>query len=1030
FDFIDDLPVGIARADTTGKLPNHYNKYFLSMFGWNLEDIDTLDKWFSKAYPDEKYRSEVLDIWANMIDKTESLNKSYSNPKDIKVACKDGDIKWCEAIYYRKNNFIYGIFTDITNRKQAKNSVKKAMIALEKKEKDLRDIFDNTQSGLMYITGDRILKKANQRLADILGYDTAEEMLGFHMRKIHLSEESYVEYGKIYFDALRMGVKRYIEYELCRKDGSSIWCELSGKAIDDNIPADMSMGALWTISDISLRKEYEISLKKSEERYKSFFYANKAIELIIDPKMQQIVDCNKSAENFYGYDRETLINMKVSDINIMSQDAIQKEMKSAKEEKREVFHFKHRLHDGTIRDVEVYAGPINLEGKDYLYSIIFDISQRIELEKREELLQERLSYAMQGSNDGLWDWNIQTNQVFLSPRWKEILGYEEDEVKNDLRTWETLLHPDDSKLSWMEIERFLASQDSQDQFHINVRMLHKDGHYVPILSRAKKVFNNNNEVVRIVGTHVDMTELYAVQDAYKQERDRSKLYLDTAEVLLIALDTNARVTMLNRKGEELLGYKEEELLGKVWFETGILPQDVVLNVKAFFDELMKMDEAPKEENQHHLIAKSGEKLMFSFHTSLLFDNENKCIGLLGSGMDITQKVMAENEVREQKDVLYHQAHHDALTGLPNRILVNDRLEQAIETAKRNKKNIALLFIDLDHFKEINDSLGHDIGDVVLKTVSKRLNEIIRDEDTVARLGGDEFTIILEELSQVQDASLIANKILNSLSKAIIVDDNTLYVSCSIGISIYPDDGVSAVNLLKFADSAMYKAKDEGRNNYQYYNSTMTELAFERVVMETSLRAALQNEEFIVYYQPQVNGVTDKLIGMEALVRWKHPSMGLVSPAKFIPLAESTGLIVELDRFVMRTAMMQLSLWYKAGLNPGVLVMNLTVKQLKKDDFIDTLQNLIKETECKPEWLELEVTEGQIMTNPEEAIKTLKQISDIGIELAVDDFGTGYSSLAYLKRLPIDKLKIDQAFVRNIPDDEEDSAIAKAVIALG
>lgn len=401
----------------------------------------------------------------------------------------------------------------------------------------------------------------------------------------------------------------------------------------------------------------------------------------------------------------------------------------------------------------------------------------------------------------------------------------------------------------------------------------------------------------------------------------------------------------------------------------------------------------------------------------------------GAIEDITDRKYTENELREQKNILYHQAHHDALTGLPNRVLFNDRLEQARETAKRNKTSIALLFIDLDHFKEINDSLGHNFGDEILKIITKRLISVTRDEDSIARLGGDEFTLILEELTDPQDASLIATKILKSLSKAIVVEGNTLYISCSIGISIYPDDGVSTQNLLKFADSAMYKAKNEGRNNFQYYNSSMTELALERVVMETALRVALQNDEFIVYYQPQVNGVTDQLIGMEALVRWQHPTMGLISPAKFIPLAESTGLIVELDRFVMKTAMTQLSLWYKDGLNPGVLAMNLAVKQLKQDDFIDTLQNLIKETKCKPEWLELEITEGQIMTNPEEAIKTLQQISDIGIELAIDDFGTGYSSLAYLKKLPINKLKIDRAFVRDLPDDEEDAAIAKAVIAL-
>ncbi len=397
--------------------------------------------------------------------------------------------------------------------------------------------------------------------------------------------------------------------------------------------------------------------------------------------------------------------------------------------------------------------------------------------------------------------------------------------------------------------------------------------------------------------------------------------------------------------------------------------------------------------------------------------------------DITDRKNSENELIEQKNNLDHQAHHDFLTGLPNRILFNDRLTQSIEKAKRNNTKVALLFIDLDHFKQINDSLGHDVGDDILKLVTSRLKSSIRDQDTLARLGGDEFTVVIEDLNETQDASLISNKILEILSKPMNVNDNTLYVSSSIGISIYPNDGQSTQNLLKFADSAMYKAKDEGRNNYQYYNETLTELAFERVVMETSLRNALKDEEFVVYYQPQVNGATNTLIGMEALVRWQHPTMGLVSPAKFIPLAESTGLIIELDRYVMKKAMTQIAQWYEQGLNPGILAMNLAVKQLQKEDFISMFKDLMKETNCKSEWLALEVTEGQIMTHPEEAIKILNQISNLGIELAVDDFGTGYSSLAYLKRLPIDKLKIDQTFVQDLPGDEEDAAITKAVIVL-
>ena len=388
-----------------------------------------------------------------------------------------------------------------------------------------------------------------------------------------------------------------------------------------------------------------------------------------------------------------------------------------------------------------------------------------------------------------------------------------------------------------------------------------------------------------------------------------------------------------------------------------------------------------------------------------------------------------HKLLEQKNELHLQANYDSLTGLANRDLFNDRLEQAIEKSKRNSTKMALLFIDLDHFKEINDSPGHKVGDEVLKVVTERFNKTIRREDTLARLGGDEFTVIIENLHQGQDASLLANKILKVLKKPISINNNEFYVLSSIGISIYPDDGSSPANLLKYADAAMYRAKDDGRNNFQYYCSEMTELAFERVAMESSLRTALKNEEFVVYYQPQVDGKSNRLIGMEALVRWEHPSMGLVLPTKFIPLAESTGLIVELDRFVMKSTMTQISKWYKDGLNPGTLSMNLSVIQLQQKDFLTMFSKLIVETRCKPEWLELEVTESQIMKNPQEAIKILNNINDIGVKLAIDDFGTGYSSLSYLKKLPIHKLKIDRSFVKDLPDDEEDIAITKAVIAL-
>ncbi len=387
------------------------------------------------------------------------------------------------------------------------------------------------------------------------------------------------------------------------------------------------------------------------------------------------------------------------------------------------------------------------------------------------------------------------------------------------------------------------------------------------------------------------------------------------------------------------------------------------------------------------------------------------------------------EIKKQKDILFDQAHHDALTGLPNRVLFNDRLEHGIEQAKRHKTEIALFFIDLDHFKQINDSLGHQVGDKMLVAVTERLKAKIRKEDTLARLGGDEFTIIIEDMKEIQDVSHLAQKILEVLTQPVHIEGHTLYISCSIGISLYPQDDTDANNLIKYADAAMYKAKEEGRNNFQFYSSEMTALALERVVMETNLRQALKNEEFILYYQSQVDANSGKLTGVEALIRWQHPALGLVSPMKFIALAEETGLIVEIDRWVMKTAMKQVTKWYQEGLAPSVLAINLSMRELRSNDFIEILQETMSDIGFKPEWLELEVTERQVMINPEEAISKLELISQMGIKIVIDDFGTGYSSLAYLKRLPVDKLKIDQSFVKGIPDDKDDIAIVKAIIAL-
>lgn len=395
----------------------------------------------------------------------------------------------------------------------------------------------------------------------------------------------------------------------------------------------------------------------------------------------------------------------------------------------------------------------------------------------------------------------------------------------------------------------------------------------------------------------------------------------------------------------------------------------------------------------------------------------------------TNRLLEENSLRMQaeEDLLY-RAHHDELTGLPNRRVIMTKLEESIQQANRSFLNIAVLFIDLDHFKDINDSLGHNIGDEVLIDVSQKILHCIRKTDHIARLGGDEFCVVIPSFSSDQEATSLAMKIIETLQQPTVIAGHELYVGCSIGISTYPSDGQTPLELLRNSDSAMYKAKVD-RNSFQFYTDDMTHTALERISMETHLRQALSKNEFIVYYQAQVNGITGVLTGVEALVRWQHPTLGFISPSKFIPIAEEMGLIIFLDRWVMKSAMTQIHKWHINGFNPGVLSLNLSVKELQKNDFLSTIDELISDTNCKPQWLAMEVTEGRIMKSPEECIAILKQISDKGIQIAIDDFGTGYSSLSYLKRLPINKLKIDKSFIDGLPHDDEDASICKAIIAL-
>ncbi len=490
-------------------------------------------------------------------------------------------------------------------------------------------------------------------------------------------------------------------------------------------------------------------------------------------------------------------------------------------------------------------------------------------------------------------------------------------------------------------------------------------------------------------------------------------------------DKNKKTLEVNERLCAIIGYHAEEMQGRT-------PMEFVdeQNRQLSIEQTAKALTTERYSYEIALRHRDGRNVPTLFSSVTLRDKDQRALGSLAFVTDITEQAKLLEQIKTQKDHLYHLAHHDTLTDLPNRVLFNDRLEQAILKTHRSGGHVAVFFVDLDRFKEINDSLGHVVGDMVLEEVSERFRHCIREDDTIARLGGDEFTFIMEALGDPQNAAVLARKLIQSLEQPFHIAGHQFYITASVGISLYPQDGANAQTLLRNADSAMYRSKELGRNTFHFYTEDMTEKALQRVSMEASMRRALEREEFVLYYQPQINLGSGAIIGVEALVRWQHPDMGLVQPGLFIPLAEDTGLINPLGEWILRTACGQIKAWHELDLPVGRVAVNISGRQLQNRKLAGSVLSALEETGCRPEWLELEITESFIMQHPQEAVAILRDIRGTGIDLAIDDFGTGHSSLSYLKQLPATKLKIDRSFVRDIPDDPEDMAITRAVMALG
>jgi diguanylate cyclase (GGDEF)-like protein/PAS domain S-box-containing protein len=521
-----------------------------------------------------------------------------------------------------------------------------------------------------------------------------------------------------------------------------------------------------------------------------------------------------------------------------------------------------------------------------------------------------------------------------------------------------------------------------------------------------------------------MIERAAIAEALFTEQERAQVTLDSIGDAVISTDAGGFVTYVNAVAEGLTGWPRKEAAGRPLAEVfrivsagsrEVAPDPMGLAIRE--------DRTVGLTPNCILIRRDGVEMSIEDSVAPIHDRRGKVTGAVMVFRDVTAAQAMSRKMS-------HLAQHDSVTDLPNRVLLNDRLVQAMAMAQRNGKKLALLYLDVDHFKHINDTAGHAVGDQLLQSISKRLLDCVRSSDTVSRQGGDEFAVLLSEVAYAQDAAVTAEKILAALSAAHKIDELELYVSASIGIVVYPGDGTTAETLLKNADAAMYQAKDCGRNNYQFFRAEMNRHIFERQALESDLHRALDRHEFTLHYQPKVNLRSGTIVGVEALLRWHHPTRRLIGPTRFISIAEDSGLIVPIGKWVLREGCRQAKIWQAAGLAPVKMAVNVSAVELRAKNFVSGVREILADTGLDARYLELEITEAFLRQDPLSTQTVLQELKDTGVQLALDDFGTGYSSLSCLKRFPIDTLKIDGSFVGNLTADAGDAGIVSAVVNMG
>ncbi|MCE5180845.1 MAG: EAL domain-containing protein [Betaproteobacteria bacterium] len=637
-----------------------------------------------------------------------------------------------------------------------------------------------------------------------------------------------------------------------------------------------------------------------------------------------------------------------------------------------------------------------------------------ELKAAEEFVKDsaaRLNEAQHTAQVGSWELDLASGKLHWSDEIFNLFEIDQNLFGASYEAFLNAIHPEDRD---QVNQTYASSLATREPYEIAHRLLMPDGRIKWVNERCRTFYDDQGKPLRSTGTVQDIT-------ARKQAETALQLYATAFErsgEAIIITDAENKILATNEAFYTLTGYTQEEVLGK---NPRILASQ---ETRKEVYQQMWQDLNAGDFWTGELWDRRKDGHVYPKWTSItaVRNEQNQVVNYIAHFTDITEHKAAADKIS-------YLAHHDTLTGLPNRFTLVERLKQAINSSRRNKEKVAVMFIDLDRFKIINDTLGHHVGDQLLVEVAQRLQSCVRNSDIVARLGGDEFVVALPELEEVDMAFHVADKILKNLGLTYSLDGHNVHSSPSIGIAFFPEDGNTIEEVMKNADVAMYHAKTKGRNNYQFFEPSMNQSTLERLELEHDMRTALARGEFVLHYQPKINTATGRVSGVEALVRWQHPEKGLIPPATFIPLAEESGLILPLGEWVLHTACHQLGQWLKQGMTDIQVSVNLSARQFRQNDLAKMIDSVISRENITPDLLELEITESVAMDNPRGTVETMRIFRSIGVKLAIDDFGTGYSSLSYLKQFPMNCLKLDRSFVKDIETDPSDAAICAATISL-